>query len=52
MTELQQRLTQLRQTVGYHRDLYHDQDAPEISDEAYDALVTELQSLELKVEWW
>jgi len=50
MTELQQRLTQLRQTVGYHRDLYHDQDAPEISDEAYDALVTELQSLELKVE--
>jgi len=50
MTDMQQRLKQLRQTVAYHRGLYHDQDAPEISDEAYDALVSELQSLELQVD--
>jgi len=50
MTELQKRLNQLRQTVAYHRGLYHDQDTPEISDEAYDALVSELQSVELQVD--
>jgi DNA ligase (NAD+) len=50
MTDLQQRLNQLRQTVAYHRGLYHDQDTPEISDEAYDALVSELQSVELQVD--
>lgn len=44
------RLQQLRETVAYHRRKYHDEDAPEISDEAYDALLKELQSLELQME--
>ncbi len=34
----------------YHRQKYHDEDAPEISDEAYDALLVELRDLELRVE--
>lgn len=40
------RLTQLRQLVAYHQKRYHEDDAPEISDEAYDALVRELKALE------
>lgn len=44
------RLQQLRDTVAYHRKRYHDEDAPEISDEAYDALLVELRELELDVE--
>jgi DNA ligase (NAD+) len=44
------RLAQLRDTVAYHQKLYYDQDTPEISDEAYDALIEELQSLELLLE--
>ncbi len=45
-----ERLQQLRETVAYHRARYHEHDAPEISDEAYDALLGELRVLELKVE--
>lgn len=44
------RLEQLRETVAIHRIKYHDEDAPEISDEAYDALLTELSTLEKTVE--
>lgn len=44
------RLRQLRETVAYHRERYHEADAPEISDEAYDALLHELRALELKLE--
>lgn len=44
------RLLQLRDTVSYHQKRYHEQDKPEISDEAYDALVEELQALELKFD--
>ncbi|MCA9358363.1 NAD-dependent DNA ligase LigA [Candidatus Kaiserbacteria bacterium] len=44
------RLQQLRETVAYHRKRYHEEDAPEISDEAYDALLVELKALELRVE--
>ncbi len=44
------RLAQLRETVAYHRKKYHTDDAPEISDEAYDALVTELAALEVALE--
>ena len=44
-----ERLKQLQKTVALHREKYHDKDAPEISDEAYDALLVELQSLEEKV---
>ncbi len=45
-----ERLQQLRETVAYHRERYHEADAPEISDEAYDALLNELRALELKIE--
>ena len=45
-----QYLDKLRQLVAYHRHLYHTKDAPEISDQAYDALVRELAALELKLE--
>lgn len=44
------RLQQLRETVSHHRKRYHDEDSPEISDEAYDAILTELQSLEMDLE--
>ncbi|MFA6554625.1 MAG: NAD-dependent DNA ligase LigA [Candidatus Paceibacterota bacterium] len=36
----------LRKTVERHRRLYHTLDKPEITDEAYDSLVRELESLE------
>lgn len=41
-----ERIEQLRELVRYHRARYHDDDAPEISDEAYDSLVEELRQLE------
>lgn len=41
-----ERLVKLRELVAYHQRLYHEQDAPEISDEAYDSLVRELRTLE------
>jgi DNA ligase (NAD+) len=50
MTELPKRLEQLRTTIRYHRGKYHDDDTPEISDEAYDALLAELLQLEIEVE--
>ncbi len=50
MTDKQKRLQQLRETVMYHRTKYHDDDTPEISDEAYDGLLAELQNLELEIE--
>ncbi len=46
----QKRLQQLRETVAYHRARYHDDDAPEISDQAYDTLLEELRTLELSLE--
>jgi DNA ligase (NAD+) len=48
--ESQKRLSQLRETILYHRAKYHQEDAPELSDEAYDALLGELQTLELTLE--
>lgn len=48
--EEKKRLKQLRETVRLHNRKYHTDDNPEISDEAYDALVEELQILELKLE--
>jgi len=47
--DLLRRLTQLRALVAYHQKCYHEDDAPEISDEAYDALVRELRDLETQV---
>ncbi|PIT91042.1 hypothetical protein COU17_02615 [Candidatus Kaiserbacteria bacterium CG10_big_fil_rev_8_21_14_0_10_49_17] len=42
------RAAQLRKSINTHRALYHESDAPEISDEAYDSLVFELETLENK----
>ncbi len=44
--EVQKRIKNLRKEVEKHIDLYHTKDTPEISDEAYDALVRELVDLE------
>ena len=41
-----ERLNQLKKTIERHRGLYHTKDAPEISDEAYDSLVKELENIE------
>lgn len=41
-----EKLESLRFLVEYHRQKYHTEDTPEISDEAYDALLRELQELE------
>lgn len=40
------RLKKLRELVIFHQKKYHTDDAPEISDEAYDSLVRELRELE------
>lgn len=40
------RIKKLRQLVAHHQRLYHEKDAPEITDEAYDSLVRELRELE------
>ena len=40
------RLNKLKQTIEKHRRLYHTLDTPEISDEAYDSLLKELESIE------
>ncbi len=40
------RAQKLRELLKHHQELYHTLDAPEISDEAYDALVRELEELE------
>lgn len=44
--EIRERVEKLRASVAHHQKLYHTLDAPEISDEAYDALLRELESLE------
>lgn len=44
--EAQKRIQNLRYEIQKHAELYHTKDAPEISDEAYDALVKELLALE------
>ncbi len=43
-----ERAKKLRESIIKHRHLYHTKDAPEISDEAYDSLVKELESIESK----
>ena len=44
-----QHLEKLRAVVLHHQQKYHAEDAPEISDQAYDALVRELSVLEEKL---
>lgn len=41
-----ERIKKLRNVIAYHQKRYHEEDAPEISDEAYDSLVSELRTLE------
>jgi len=45
-TEASERLAWLAAEIARHDKLYHDQDAPEISDAEYDALVRENRALE------
>jgi len=44
--QAESRVVELRDAVDHHNHLYHALDAPEISDEAYDALFRELRGLE------
>jgi DNA ligase (NAD+) len=44
--QAERRLAELRAQVDHHNYLYHVRDAPEISDEVYDALFSELSGLE------
>ena len=44
--QVRERLNKLKETIERHRRLYHTLDRPEISDEAYDSLMAELQTLE------
>ena len=48
MTEAEaaNRLMRLAKDIARHNRLYHDQDAPEVSDAEYDALVRENTALE------
>lgn len=42
----QKRIKELRKLIAHHNKRYHEDDAPEISDEAYDSLVRELRGLQ------
>jgi DNA ligase (NAD+) len=46
--EVQTRMKQLYELILHHRTLYYQEQSPEISDEAYDALEKELKTLEQK----
>ncbi|MBE7042938.1 MAG: NAD-dependent DNA ligase LigA [Ruminococcaceae bacterium] len=47
MTPLE-RIAYLQEIIQYHNEKYYNQDAPEISDFEYDALLRELENLEAK----
>lgn len=44
--DIAKRIQKLRELIAYHQKRYHEEDAPEISDEAYDSLARELRELE------
>jgi DNA ligase (NAD+) len=46
MSEVADRVADLRQQIAYHNERYHTLDSPEISDADYDLLVRELLKLE------
>jgi len=41
-----ERVEELRAQIAYHNQKYHQEDAPEISDADFDALVRELRGIE------
>ena len=43
--DTKKRIKELKKLVAYHQKRYHEEDAPEISDEVYDSIVTELKQL-------
>ena len=45
---VRERYEKLVKTIEKHRYLYHVKDAPEVSDEAYDSLMRELEALEIE----
>lgn len=47
-----QRIEELRRQIIYHRNKYYMEDAPEISDSEFDALMRELQELEDAFPEW
>ncbi|MGI2335398.1 MAG: NAD-dependent DNA ligase LigA [Dehalogenimonas sp.] len=46
LLKAQERILELRSLLNHHNHLYYANNTPEISDEAYDALLRELQQLE------
>ncbi len=46
--EAKQKIRSLREQLLYHSDKYYNQDAPEISDFEYDAMLRELEQLEIE----
>lgn len=44
--QAQDRARQLREVILYHNKRYYDEDAPEIEDFEYDALMRELKAIE------
>lgn len=48
LKDAKDRLNKLKKAIEKHRHLYHTLDTPEISDEAYDSLIRELEVLESK----
>lgn len=48
MTEIEQRIENLKETIRYHSNRYYNDDAPEIEDYEYDMMMRELINLEEK----
>ena len=46
------RIHELRAEIDYHSRRYYDEDAPEITDDAFDALTRELRALEEQYPHW
>lgn len=46
MNEIQKRIEELREQLNYHNHKYYVEDAPEISDFEFDAMLSELERLE------
>ncbi|HAO65027.1 TPA: NAD-dependent DNA ligase LigA, partial [Candidatus Taylorbacteria bacterium] len=46
--EIQKKYEKLKEAISRHGHFYYVLDAPEITDEAYDSLMRELEALELE----